>query len=181
MKKWIKILLYSILGIVLILCGIIGYFNYRYEWKYDVNSEKHQHDVGYLSPENRDFTPNFKRCNDNLPIGYYSHVDFNVFDKSKAHFKRFIQSNFNSNFYTDSGMLNLRFIINCNGEVGDMEINELNKEYQLTELSNDLVEEIIQLTGKKESWMISNDKLKHDKYMYLIFKLEDGKITEILP
>lgn len=181
MKKWIKILLFSILGILLILFGIIGYIYYQYEWKYDVNSEKHQYDVGYLSSENSDFASNFKRCNDYSPIGYYSHVDFNVFDKNKAQFKRFIQSNFNSNLYTDSGMLNLRFIINCNGEVGDMEVNQLNKDYQITKFNNNLVEEIIQLTVEKENWVISDNKSDNDKYMYLIFRLEDGKITEILP
>lgn len=181
MKKWVKIVLYSLLGIVLIIGGVVGYFYYQYDWKYEVNSEKYQHDVGYLPPENRDFTTNFERCNDHRPRGYYSSVGFNSFDNNKAHFKRFIQSNLNSERYTDSGMLNLRFIINCKGEVGDMEVNQLNKNYQLTKLNGDLVEEIIQLTVKKENWVISNNNSDNDKYMYLIFRLEDGKIVEILP
>ena len=181
MKKWVKIVLFSLLAIALIICGLVGYFYYQYEWKYDVNSEKHQHNVGYLSPKNRDFTPNFKPCNDDLPIGHYSSAGFNIFDNNKAHFKRFIQSNFKSVHYTDNGILNLRFIINCKGEVGDMEVNQLNNDYQLTEMNNDLVEEIIQLTVEKENWVISNNKHDSDKYMYLIFRLEDGKIVEILP
>lgn len=181
MKKWVKIVLYSLLGVVLIIGGVIGFFYYQYDWKYEVNSEKYHHDVGYLSPENRDFSPNFKRCSDYRPRGYYSSIGFNIFDNNKAHFKRFFQSNFKSSHYTDSGMLNLRFIINCKGEVGDMEVNQLNNDYQLTEMNNDLVEEIIQLTAKKENWVISNNKSNNDKYMYLIFRLEDGKITEILP
>ena len=181
MKKWVKIVLYSLLGIVLIIGGVIGYFYYQYEWKYDVNSEKHQHDVGYLSPKNRDFAINFKRCSDDRPRGFYSSVGFNIFDNNKAHFKRFIQSNLNSERYTDNGMLNLRFIINCKGEVGDMEVNQLNNDYQLTEMNNDLVEEIVQLTAKKENWTISNDESENDKYMYLIFRLKNGKIIEILP
>ena len=181
MKKWVKVVLYSLLGIVLIIGGVIGYFYYQYDLKYEVNSSKYQHDIGYLSPTNRDFVPNFERCSNNHLRGYYSSVGFNVFDNSKAHFRQFIQSNFNSKRYDDSGMLNLRFIINCKGEVGDMEVNQLNKDYQITKLNNDLVEEIIQLTVEKENWVISNNKSDNDKYMYLIFKIEDGKIVEILP
>ena len=77
-------------------------------------------------------------------------------------------------------MLNLRFIINCKGEIGDMEVNQLNKDYQLTELNSDLVKEIIQLTVEKENWTISNNESQDYKYMYLICNLEDGKIVEIL-
>ena len=181
MKKWLEILLYGILGIVLIIGGAIGYFYYQFEGKYKINSEKYQNYIGYLSPENRDFSPKFKPCNSNLPNGYYSNIGFETFDKSKSSFKQFIESNFKKERYTDSGMLNLRFIINCKGEIGDMEVNQLNKDYQLTELNSDLVEKIIQLTVEKENWTISNNESHDDKYMYLIFRLEDVKIVEILP
>lgn len=181
MKKWVKILLYSVLGIVLIIGAAAGYFYYQFRGKYDIDFEKYQDYVGFLSPKNRDFSPSFEPCNSNLPYGYYSNAGFETFKKGKNSFKQYIKSNFKNKHYTDSGILNLRFIINCKSEVGNMEVNQLNKDYQLTNLNSDLVEELIQLTVLQENWTIASNESKNDYYMYLIFRIENGKITEILP
>lgn len=181
MKKWVKIVLFSVLGILVIIGFGLGYLYYSYEGKYESNLEKHPHSVGYLSEGNRDFSENYKRCNDNKPFGYYSSAGNKVYAKSKRRFKKNILAQFNHHNYTDTGILNLRFIINCEGNIGDMEVNELNNEYVLSKLNSQMVEELIQLTVQKENWNNIGKANSNDVYMYLIYKIKNGKITEILP
>ena len=72
MRKWVKILLFAIAALLLVLVIGVAYLYYHFEGKYDVDESKYPHHVGYLSSDNRDFSKNFKRCSDGLPIGFYS-------------------------------------------------------------------------------------------------------------
>ncbi|MFT5736941.1 MAG: hypothetical protein ACJAU2_001639 [Maribacter sp.] len=180
MKKWIKILLYCFSGILLIVGIGIGYVYYQYYGKYPIDILKYPHQIGYLSPENRDFSKNFKSCSDKAPIGYYSSAR-NPFMESKRTFRKFIEQNYKNQNFPDSGFLNLRFIINCKGEIGNMEVNMLNKNLLLAELNKNLVDQLIELTVKRDNWKAPSLEESKDMYMYLTYKIEDGEITEILP
>lgn len=62
-----------------------------------------------------------------------------------------------------------------------MEVNELNQEYLPTTFNEQMVEELIQLSVQKEHWKNLGKENAQDVYMYLIYKLKDGEIVEILP
>ncbi len=182
MKKWVKIILFVLLGIVLVVASTIGYFYYNHHGKYDIDQKKHPHIVGYLDPSNDDSISGFTRCSDSdtRPIGYYSSASKIAFNGGKEAFRTYILNNFDKKNYSDSGFLNLRFLINCRQEIGDMEINELNSNFVKTYLNDDLVNQLITLTIKKENWNSHSQEKPSDMYMYLIYKLENGAITEIL-
>ncbi len=180
MKKWVKVVLYSLLGIVVIIGGVIGYFYYQHDWKYEVNEKKYPNNIGHLSIVNKDFN----LCNEDRIIGWFANAAMYtpIFNGSKSSFKKYILEHYISTDDTDNGFLNLRFIINCKGEVGRMEINELDIDYKPSKFSPNLVKQIIKLSSRKENWKISSIKGEQlDSYMYLIYKIEDGEISEILP
>ena len=177
LKKWLKISLFSLLGLILVLTALLGYFYYEFQGKYRVDENKYPHSIGHLSESN-----NFKRCSDKI-VGWYASAATYVpiYKGSKYSFKRHIKENYIHSDTTTNGFLNLRFVINCQGEVGDMEVNQIDLNYQTTEFSQKLVEQLIQLSSRKENWEIPETEEPKDYYMYLIYKIEDGKIAEILP
>ena len=103
--------------------------------------------------------------------------------ENKGEFRRFIIQHFNNNNYKDNGLLNLRFLINCKGEIGDIEINELNFDFEPIALTDSLVQELMELAFLKDNWDVSRLRLiePNDYYMYLIFRIENGQMVDILP
>jgi len=177
-----KVSLYILLVVVLIAGAIVGYFYYQFQGKYTTNEEKYPHYIGYLSNSNE--SSKFKRCDESKTIGWYASAAtyIPIFNGDKPKFKKSIYKNYLPGDRTENGFLNLRFIINCHGEVGYMEVNELDTNYEPTKLSPELVKQLIKLSSNKDNWIIPTSKNEPiDAYMYLIYKIENGEIAEILP
>ena len=136
---------------------------------------------GYLEPNNPDGSEKFKRCSDKLPAGFYHSSASYIYKGYKPEFKRFIQNNFSENNFTDNGFLNLRFLIDCNGEIGDMEINQLNTNYEISPLNKELVSELSEPTLRNENWNLLKTIEVQEIYKYIIYKIENGQVVEILP
>ncbi|SDW99459.1 hypothetical protein [Aequorivita viscosa] len=184
-NNFLKVTIITFWVLLMVLGGLIGYINYiHYEriGKYPINTAKYPHDVGYINPKTAAFSEGFARCDTTLkPQGYY-HSERNIFKDGKYQFRKTISKKYENNGYTDSGFLNLRFLVNCNGDVGNVEINELNSDYQQTDLNNELVDQLVNLSIAKENWTPKEIGGKtYDSYMYLIFKIENGEVLEILP
>lgn len=144
-------------------------------------NQPHIGHIGYLDSNYPDATEGFKRCNDELPIGFFHSAAPAIYKDGKRTFRNHILSNFLSDSYNDNGFLNLRFLINCKGEIGDIEVNELNTNYQVSPLNPKLVKELSSLTFRKENWNVITSMDSRDTYMYIIYKIENGEVTEILP
>ncbi|WP_281541996.1 hypothetical protein [Maribacter aestuarii] len=174
MKKW-----YQTSLLVLLICIVTLSVSFsKYQNPFNSNHEGH---IGYLNPTNPDASSNFKRCSDKLPIGFYHSSASNIYKGGKPTFRKLIESSFSKEKYNDSGFLNFRFLIDCNGNIGDIETNELDVDLNPTKLDSNLVQELYKLSFIKENWNLVEAKEPRDMYMYLIYKIEDGKVVEIIP
>lgn len=180
-RKVLKILGYVMLGIILFGGILIVLFYYQYLGKYPVNAEKYKHNVGHIDATNAD-QPNkgFELCGTRRLVGSYHSAAPRIYRGSKRVFVSFILSEFDNKGYTDSGILNFRFHINCDKQVGNLEINQLNLNYEKTQLTQELVDQLTHLVVQSSNWEAFGGK-DDNYYMYLNFKIEDGNITEIIP
>jgi hypothetical protein len=180
-KKVLKVSGIVLLGVILLAGILVTFFYYQYQGKYQVHSEKYTINVGYIDPFNA-IQPieGFELCGNGRLIGYYHSAAPKIYKGTKHKFREFILSNFENKGFTDSGMLNLRFHINCDGQVGNLEINELNNEFKKRSLTQELVDQIIQLISQSANWETFAGE-DYNYYMYLNFKIEDGDIIEIIP
>ncbi|CAM3251578.1 hypothetical protein [Aequorivita lipolytica] len=181
--KKIVLIIFGILGIIVLLFGgFIGYIYYERLGRYPTNTAKYPHEIGYINPETSEFSEGFELCDSSLkPFGYY-HSARGIFNGEKYQFRKTISEKYTNNGYTDSGFVNVRFLLNCNGKVGNVEINELNTDYEKTDLNDELVDQLVTLSIAKQNWIPKEIEGKtYDSYMYLIFKIEDGEVLEILP
>lgn len=164
----------------LVACMILGFGSILPNYQNTFN-RKHEGHIGFLNPKNPDISEGFKRCSDKLPAGFYHSSAPYIFKGGKPSFRKYVQTNFSKNSFTDNGYLNFRFLINCNGEIGDVETNQLNTNLELTELDADLVDELSKLTLREDNWNSLETREVRDLYMYIIYKIENGQIVEILP
>ncbi|MFY7911919.1 MAG: hypothetical protein ACOVO2_20315 [Emticicia sp.] len=82
-----------------------------------------------------------------------------------------------------NGFVTIRFVVNCEGQTGNFEIYQIDNHYQNTKFDEKYVEELLTFTKTLNDWKIAihNKTLKVDYYTYLTFKIEHGKVTEIVP
>ena len=185
--NWKKIFKVSgiIVGSLVVIASVfVGYVYYQYYGKFSANEEKYPQHIGYINPEKALLTEDFEICDANL-LGAYSSSQPKIYKGGKYAFKKYIQNNYTNDGYTDSGFLIFRFHINCNGETGNVEINELNQDMQPTDLNDAMVEQLLKLTVKKENWQVGyvsdEDGNAYNHYMYILYKIENGELLEILP
>ena len=82
----------------------------------------------------------------------------------------------------ETGYITIRFVVNCEGKTGRFRIQEMNNDYQPRTFSKELVENILSLTKQLDGWIAGGDaNHAFDYYQYLTFKIEEGKLIEIMP
>ncbi|MBP2833257.1 hypothetical protein J8281_13770 [Aquimarina sp. U1-2] len=148
----------------------------------DASTEKYPNYIGYLDPETTISDINFEICGDEDIKGTHHGLPKHAYKPNKGVFDKTIRATYRNKGYTDSGYLNFRFIVNCRGETGRYEIVQMNLGLEETTLSEDMVNQLFQLTADKENWNgYRSKKSGINYYMYVSYKIEDGEISEILP
>ncbi|MFD0796083.1 hypothetical protein ACFQZJ_01315 [Maribacter chungangensis] len=180
MKNWVKILLFSLLGLGLMLGGVYMYTWYTYYKRYVPSTNVYMQRVGYIDPDIAVFSEGFEPCGDYI-FDYYN-PERARYGEGKNGLRKFILNNFNTNDYTESGYLNIRFVINCKGETGRYVLHENDLNLVPKRFNPKLKEQLLKLTLALKNWnpnVINGNKV--DSYMYISYRIEDGKITEIIP
>ena len=81
-----------------------------------------------------------------------------------------------------NGMIRIRFVVNCEGKAGRYRILQSNFEYEEIEFDERIISQLLDITKSITAWQIFyKDETPVDYYLYLIFKIKDGQLIEILP
>lgn len=143
----------------------------------------------YKSVGDIDFDPqkddiNFKICDKNVSYSFQYYNDSKGFqykgeklaieEKLKS---LKIQGNENSN-----GYITVRFLVNCEGKAGLFRIQTMNFDYKEAAIDKNLEVQLLNFTKSLNGWIVKeiNNK-KIDYYQYITYKIEYGKVSEILP
>ncbi len=78
----------------------------------------------------------------------------------------------------ESGWIRIRFLVNCQGKAGRFRMIQSDFDYQEKEFDERIVTQLLAITKNIQYWQGFEPV---DYYMYLIFKMKDSKIIEILP
>jgi heme/copper-type cytochrome/quinol oxidase subunit 2 len=180
-KKILKIIAIIISIIVLIIIALYAYASYQLEHKFIPDNNIHTTSAEYIDPKAAFLNEDFEVCNEDFIIQYYN-PQRATYSKGKNGLRQFIMSNYNNKSYTDSGYLNIRFIINCKGKAGRYIIHENDLDLNPVNLNEDLVNQLFKLTTQLEDWNPNYvyDEYR-DSYMYISYRIEHGEITEIIP
>lgn len=139
--------------------------------------------VGDIAFDKSIDSPDFMPCNENF-IGQYFFTPIEN-DVRKTRFK--IDSFFFVNYKNiplkkESGLIRIRFIVNCKGEAGRFRMLQADTMFKEKKFDTRITKQLMQLIKKIDFWEISKaGKSRFDYYYYLIFKIENGSLKEILP
>ena len=180
-KKILKISGIVIGSLLVILVAITSWGYYHFIYSLVPEGEKFEHSADYINPEIALLNDGFEVCNENFILQYYN-PERATYSKGKNELRKFVLSNYTNNNYTDSGYLNIRFVINCKGEAGRYIIHENNLDLEPQKFNTELVNQLFKITSNLKNWnpnFVRNEY--RDSYMYLSYRIENGEITEIIP
>ena len=87
------------------------------------------------------------------------------------------------NIENNSGVVTIQFVVNCDGKTGRFETQSCDLHYTENEVNAAIVKHLLSLTKELKNWNVAIDEsnLKVNSHAFLSFRIENGKITEILP
>lgn len=145
--------------------------------------DKYPPQVGDISFDKNIDDPNFKPCDESRVFQYYNFGKGLQYKGEKPAIDQYFKNKARlSERAGESGFLTIRFIVNCEGKTGRFRVMGMDAQYQEKQFEKSVVDALLFLTRQLDGWVVAHDdKNKFDYYQYLTFKLEDGKLIEIMP
>lgn len=143
--------------------------------------------IGDISYDATIDTSQFTLCNDDKWAVQYYAFTTSTGEKpylyEKYHLQKIFEDNYNpETAQKESGLLRIRFIVNCEGESGRFRMIGMDENYKEKEFDTSITNQLLSITQHQLKWKpFKTSSIERDYYMYLIFKIEKGKIIEILP
>jgi len=83
----------------------------------------------------------------------------------------------------NSGIIKIRFDVNCLGETGNFEVNQFSLNYQAITLNDSVSSQLLSIAKQLDGWIPgkNEDNEPVNSFKFLAIKLVDGQITEVLP
>lgn len=123
----------------------------------------------------------FKLCFDKKHPYYHSHSNYEGdFYEVKKHFYDNFKEIHGEN---NTGIVRIRFQMNCLGKTGNYEVETYSNNFEKIVIDDEITKQLIQLTKDLQRWLpVVNDSGERvDSHKFLAFKLEKGKLIDILP
>lgn len=144
-------------------------------------SPRHVDDIAHDTQQDSD---SFKTCHgDQYVIQYFNNSRGLEYEGGKPAIVEAVHQHYDpTKAAKESGLVRVRFIVNCNGESGRFRVLGMDEQYQTKIFSTTITNQLVTITKNLKGWKVKqlNDK-ERDYYQYLIFKLEQGAIVKILP
>lgn len=152
--------------------------------KKDDGKQEYLRWVGDIEQNEQIDESEFKVCNgDNKVLQYFNLGEGPIYSGEKSK----ILSTFKSKYQplrdkSQNGLIRIRFIVNCEGKAGRFRVMQSDYDYQKKDFNKEIVSQLLNITKEIENWeVLKRNEVPVDYYMYLIFKITDGQLTEILP
>jgi hypothetical protein len=139
--------------------------------------------IGDIKFDEKTDNKNFELCNPNYIFQYFNDSGGVEYKGEKLAIEEEFKQKYNSEIVKkESGLVRIRFVVNCKGETDRFRILGGDENYQEKKFDSSITNQLLTITKALNGWIPKKYHNKQiDYYQYLIFKIKDGKIIEILP
>ncbi|MCJ8155209.1 hypothetical protein MKJ01_15695 [Chryseobacterium sp. SSA4.19] len=140
--------------------------------------------MGNIEFDNKQDDPHFKKCSNNerRVFQYYNDSKGFQFEGEKIRIENGIQALNLSEDKNSNGYITIRFVVNCEGRTGMFRVQQMDENYIAKKFNQKIVNQLLLFTKDLEGWVPKKiEKEKVDYYQYVTYKIENGKVSEILP
>jgi len=163
--------------LILLLLPVFGYSQ-------DVSaSTSYPNTVGDIEFDSKSDNKDFVVCGERLRISMQYFGDGWEYEGEKIAIEREFKKKYIPDIKSkETGLIRIRFIINCEGKTDRFRVLGMNEDYSEKTFSPTVTNQLLQITKDLKGWKIKKyDDKAFSYYQYLIFKIANGQIVEILP
>lgn len=166
----------KLLGICVLICLVVG-------CAADRQSSKYLRWVGDIEADAQIDGDTFAICHSESRVKQYFNFSQGLqYEGEKAAIKAIFKAQYIAVQVPQSGWVRVRFMVNCQGETGRFRLTASNRQYQELAFDPRITEQLMAITKSLDGWKIlPNQEKAQDYYQYLIFKIENGSLIEIMP
>ncbi|WP_282030953.1 hypothetical protein [Winogradskyella eximia] len=148
-----------------------------------ISKAKYLRHVGDSQQDSLIDHPDFKICFENHIFQYFNFSDGPQYIGEKPALVKIFKQNYKPlTDNTQNGLVRIRFIVNCEGKAGRFRVMQADSDYKETRFNDKITTQLLELTKGISQWeIVYKENQPIDYYAYLIFKIKDGNISEILP
>ena len=139
--------------------------------------------VGDIEHNEKIDEPGFAACHgDEQILQYFNLGEGPLYPEEKLALLETFKSKYNPVTDGQSGLIRIRFVVNCEGKAGRFRMIQADNDYNQVEFDKRITDQLLEITKGFKTWKVMHrQEIPVDYYFYLIFKIKDGQITEILP
>lgn len=140
--------------------------------------------VGDIEFDEKLDDPAFKKCAPEklISLQYYYGTKGFAYQGEKLAIIEKLQNEKISSESKMNGYITVRFLVNCEGKTGLFRVQQMNADLKETAPDKELGDRLLRFTKSLDGWMPKEIKgFKTGYYQYLTYKIENGKVSEVLP
>jgi len=145
--------------------------------------EQYPTSIGDIAYDSSVDKSDFTLCNEDYIYQYFNDSKGVQYEGEKQTLDSIFFTKYkNQNLKGETGLIRIRFVVNCKGETDRFRLLEMNSDYQAYIMDKRISNQLLALTKSLNGWKSKSiEDHPIDYYQYLIFKIEDGNLTEIMP
>lgn len=139
--------------------------------------------VGDIEKDSAMDDPDFEACNEKNAMQYFNFGEGLPYAGEKYAIEKEFEEKYDPSLVVkESGLIRIRFMVNCQGKSGRFRILGMDFDYKEKQFDDSITQQLLKITENLKGWRIMPDEQSpKDYYQYLIFKIQDGQIIELLP
>ena len=173
MRFFFTIVSISLISIIYFSCGNLSANS-------DAKSYRHVGDIVFdPAIDNHDF----KVCHPDKIFQYFNNGSGPEYLNEKIGLDEYFFARYSPvELFEENGMIRIRFVVNCEGKADRFRMIACGPNYQEKVFDNRITNQLMNLTQSINDWPVKKyNKGAGDYYMYLIFKIMDGQLIDIMP
>ena len=125
----------------------------------------------------------FELCNAIHIFQYFNTGDGLVYEGEKLAIEKEFAEKYKSEITkNETGLIRINFVVNCKGKTDRFRLISMGENYQEKVFAKSITDQLMSITKNLKGWKGKKYREKEiDYYQYLIFKMENGQLKEILP
>lgn len=144
---------------------------------------KYLRSVGDIEADSKQDDPAFKICYGEAFLKqYFNYSQGLQYEGEMLKIKEQFEQAYVPVEVDESGWVRIRFVVNCRGESGRFRMICSNEHYESRDFDSRITDQLMSITKSLDGWKpLPDSENPEEYYQYLIFKIDNGDIIEILP
>lgn len=139
--------------------------------------------VGDIEFNSESDNKDFELCNSKHIFQYFNIGDGLLYQGEKLAIEKEFAEKYKSEIIkNETGLIRINFVVNCKGKIDRFRLLSMGENYKEKAFVNSITEQLMSITKNLKGWKGKKyNENEIDYYQYLIFKIENGQLKEILP